>query len=303
MAGGLAVGGLVGCSPAGQLVAPGSDTVRRVEDARRVDGRRIVSAGLTPQSTTLDLGGRTVPTWAYGDALPGPRIRATAGDLLPVEASNRLDTSTSVHWHGLALRNDMDGVPGITQDPMAAGASFIYEFTARSRATYFYHPHSGMQLEARHGGAKPMPTMHSLELPMSPLSARPPAAARPPASAPSWRRRGRLRQPRSVPCWVWCRTSLHHVGILVGAAPLTGVGGNLLFGLLGLLLSLPLLRRLYRRFRTWKAPAIALVIFAFMYALSAFVIGPAISSDTPPTPAPAASPAPTPTGHSTHHGG
>lgn len=96
---------------------------------------------------------------------------------------------------------------------------------------------------------------------------------------------------------------LHHVGILVGAALLTGVGGNLLLGLLGLLLSLPLLRRLYRRFRTWKAPAIALVIFAFMYALSAFVIGPAISSDTPPTPAPAASPAPTPTGHSTHHGG
>ena len=62
---------------------------------------------------------------------------------------------------------------------------------------------------------------------------------------------------------------LHHVGILVGAALLTGVGGNLLLGLLGLLLSVPLLRRLYRRFRTWKAPAIALVIFVIMYALSA----------------------------------
>ncbi|GAA3716928.1 hypothetical protein GCM10022204_40930 [Microlunatus aurantiacus] len=96
---------------------------------------------------------------------------------------------------------------------------------------------------------------------------------------------------------------LHHVGILIGAALLTGVGGNLLLGLLGLLLSVPLLRRLYRRFRTWKAPAIALVIFVIMYALSAFVIGPAISSDPSPTPAPAASPAPTPTGHSTHHGG
>ena len=147
VAGGLAVGGLVGCSPAGQLVVPGSDAVRRAEAARRVHGRRIVTARLTPQSTTLDLGSRTVPTWAYGNALPGPLIRATAGDLLRVEVSNLLDTSTSVHWHGLALRNDMDGVPGITQNPIAAGASFTYEFTAPDPGTYFYHPHSGMQLD------------------------------------------------------------------------------------------------------------------------------------------------------------
>ena len=64
-------------------------------------GRRTVTARLTPQPATLDLGGRTVPTWAYGDALPGPLIRATAGDLLRVEVDNQLlDTSTSVHWHG-----------------------------------------------------------------------------------------------------------------------------------------------------------------------------------------------------------
>ena len=147
VAGGLAAGGLVGCSPAGRLVAPGSHAVRRAEATRRLDGRRIVSARLTPQPTTLDLGSRTVPTWAYGNALPGPLIRATAGDLLRVEVSNRLDTATSVHWHGLALRNDMDGVPGITQDPIAAGASFTYEFTAPDPGTYFYHPHSGMQLD------------------------------------------------------------------------------------------------------------------------------------------------------------
>jgi len=88
-----------------------------------------------------------VPTWAYGNALPGPLIRATAGDLLRVEVSNLLDTSTSVHWHGLALRNDMDGVPGLTQDPIGAGGSFTYEFTAPDPGTYFYHPHSGMQLD------------------------------------------------------------------------------------------------------------------------------------------------------------
>ncbi|HEY5847417.1 MAG TPA: multicopper oxidase family protein [Microlunatus sp.] len=146
-AGVLAVGGLVGCSPPGPPVTPTAEAVRRAEAARRVARQRTVTARLTPQPTTLDLGGRTVPTWAYGNALPGTLIRATAGDQLRVEVSNLLDTSTSVHWHGLALRNDMDGVPGLTQDPIAAGGSFTYEFTVPDPGTYFYHPHSGMQLD------------------------------------------------------------------------------------------------------------------------------------------------------------
>lgn len=77
---------------------------------------------------------------------------------------------------------------------------------------------------------------------------------------------------------------LHHVGIFAGAALVTGVGGNLLFGALGLLLSVPLLRRLYRRFKTWKAPALAVTVFAVMFSLSAFVIGPAISGTDPAPP-------------------
>lgn len=80
---------------------------------------------------------------------------------------------------------------------------------------------------------------------------------------------------------------LHHVSFFAGAALVTGAGGNLAFGALGLLFSVPLLRRLYRRFRTWKAPAVALAVFAAMFSLSAFVIGPAISGDDPdPVPAP-----------------
>ena len=85
---------------------------------------------------------------------------------------------------------------------------------------------------------------------------------------------------------------LHHTGLIFGAALVTGTGGNLLFGALGLLFSLPLLRRLYIRFRTWKAPAIALAIFVAMFSLSAFVIGPAISGDSSPeTPSPVQTPA------------
>ncbi len=93
---------------------------------------------------------------------------------------------------------------------------------------------------------------------------------------------------------------LHHVGLFAGAFLVTGAASNVLFGALGLLLSVPLLRRLYRRFGTWKAPAIAVGVFAIMFSISAFVIGPAISQENqPPTPAPGQGPSPDE--HAGHH--
>lgn len=96
---------------------------------------------------------------------------------------------------------------------------------------------------------------------------------------------------------------LHHVGFLVGAAAVTGVVGNLVFGAVGLVLSVPFLLRLRRRFGTWRAPAIALVLFAGMFSLSAFVIGPAISGEgAPVAPVPGPTPGPTPSEeHAVHH--
>lgn len=95
---------------------------------------------------------------------------------------------------------------------------------------------------------------------------------------------------------------LHHLGLFAGTAFAVGMGGNLLFGALGLLLSIPLLRRLYRRFGTWKAPAAAIAVFAVMFSASAFLIGPAInssaSSDSVQSPSPT-----TPVDHEVHHGG
>ena len=144
----VSLGGLASCSrPTGSVIGPGSDAVATAEAARRARGGRLVTARLTPRPVTLDLGGRRVRTWAYGDTALGPLLRATAGDVLRVDVDNRLPAATSVHWHGLALRNDMDGVPGMTQDPIAAGSSLRYEFTAPHPGTYFYHPHSGVQLD------------------------------------------------------------------------------------------------------------------------------------------------------------
>ena len=69
---------------------------------------------------------------------------------------------------------------------------------------------------------------------------------------------------------------LHHLGLLAGTALIAGLGGTLLFGLLGLAATIPLLLRLRRRFASWWAPAIAFLVFVAMFSLSAFVIGPAL---------------------------
>ena len=88
---------------------------------------------------------------------------------------------------------------------------------------------------------------------------------------------------------------LHHVGILAGTALVAGSGGTALFGVLGLVLSVPMLLRLRRRFGTWTAPAVGLAIFTAMFALSTWVIGPAISGSGDPRPS-----QPT-VDHSRHH--
>jgi FtsP/CotA-like multicopper oxidase with cupredoxin domain len=135
-----------------RLVAPDSGVVAGVEATRRRSGAGVVAVELAPRPVTIDLGGPTVQTWGYADATPGPLIRARAGDVIRAELTNRLPTATSVHWHGIALRNDMDGVPGLTQRPIAPGARYRYEFTVPDPGTYFYHPHSGVQLDrALHG--------------------------------------------------------------------------------------------------------------------------------------------------------
>lgn len=92
---------------------------------------------------------------------------------------------------------------------------------------------------------------------------------------------------------------LHHVGPLAGAAILAGAGGTLLFAAIALAVSIPFLLRIYRRFRTWLAPAIALALMATAFSLSSFVIGPAIAGgNESPSPQPGVE---QPSGHEAHH--
>ncbi|WP_411079430.1 multicopper oxidase family protein [Streptomyces sp. cmx-18-6] len=130
--------------PGGTYVSPGGKEVAAAEAARGSGPVRKVS--LTATRTRLDLGGGvTVPSWAYGDRLPGREVRVTAGDTLDLTLANHLPQPTSMHWHGLALRNDMDGVPGLTQRDIAPGAGFRYRFAVPHPGTYWFHPHSGVQ--------------------------------------------------------------------------------------------------------------------------------------------------------------
>ncbi len=80
--------------------------------------------------------------WTFNGTAPGPVIRARQGDSLKIAVENRLPQETTVHWHGIRLPNAMDGVPHLTQKPIAPGESFTYQFAVPDAGTYWYHPHA-----------------------------------------------------------------------------------------------------------------------------------------------------------------
>ncbi len=82
-----------------------------------------------------------VLAYAVNGQVPGPRIRITEGERVRFNVTNHLPESTTLHWHGLIVPNAMDGPAEITQEPIAPGQTFIYEFTTEQRGTYFYHSH------------------------------------------------------------------------------------------------------------------------------------------------------------------
>ena len=87
--------------------------------------------------------GLTVEAWAYNGVVPGPEIRVTEGDKIRVNVTNNMQQSTAVHFHGLMVPNNMDGVPFITQPPIKPGATFTYEFQVRegNAGAHMYHSH------------------------------------------------------------------------------------------------------------------------------------------------------------------
>ncbi len=91
------------------------------------------------------LPGKIVNLWGYNGSAPGPTIQAMQGDRVRIIVDNHLPEPTSMHWHGFDIPFDMDGGPGLSQDPIAPGGRFVYEFTLQQEGTYFYHSHMAMQ--------------------------------------------------------------------------------------------------------------------------------------------------------------
>jgi FtsP/CotA-like multicopper oxidase with cupredoxin domain len=80
--------------------------------------------------------------WCYNGRIPGPVIRVRQGEPVHIKVVNNLPEDTTVHWHGIRLPIEMDGVPGISQPPIKPGESFVYEFTPPDAGTFWYHPHA-----------------------------------------------------------------------------------------------------------------------------------------------------------------
>src|SRR5262245_27973999 len=102
---------------------------------------QIVEVKLEARVAPVQLGGRAVDAWTYNGGIPGPLIRVKVGDRLIVHFTNNLPDPTTVHWHGIRVPIEMDGVPGISQPDVLPGQSFTYDFVVRDAGLFWYHPH------------------------------------------------------------------------------------------------------------------------------------------------------------------
>lgn len=103
---------------------------------------RTVEITLTARPTTLEiLPGRPTALWGFDGLVPGPHVEANVGDRLVVHFRNELPVETTVHWHGIRVPNEMDGVPEHTQPPVPPGGTFEYAFDLPDEGLYWFHPH------------------------------------------------------------------------------------------------------------------------------------------------------------------
>ena len=129
----LALGGCAG--PAGPTGPAGSTALHGAaalaHRLRAAEGRVALVGDLAPATAV----------WQYEGAVPGPLLRLPQGGVVAAALENGLPEPTTIHWHGIRLRNAMDGVPGLTQRPVAPGERFEYRFAVPDAGTYWYHPH------------------------------------------------------------------------------------------------------------------------------------------------------------------
>lgn len=108
---------------------------------------------LTIAETTLRLDGRNARAITINGTVPGPVLRFREGEQAIIRVRNTLNEDTSIHWHGILLPPEMDGVPGLSFPGIQPGETFEYRFAVNQAGTYWYHSHSGLQEQLGHYGA------------------------------------------------------------------------------------------------------------------------------------------------------
>ena len=144
---------LAGISVAAGVAMPAWSKGRSLEHAHKGFG--------TLSGDTIDLaigdrhfstGGRSGHAYAVNGTIPGPLIRLREGQDVVINVTNNLDEDSSIHWHGILLPFQFDGVPGVSFPGIRPGQTFTYRFPIRQSGTYWWHSHSGLQEQAGHYG-------------------------------------------------------------------------------------------------------------------------------------------------------
>ncbi|VVQ28496.1 Copper resistance protein A [Pseudomonas fluorescens] len=136
---GLAAGGLLGGlglwrTPVWAVTSPGEPQVLAGTDFDLFIGETPVNITGNPRTAMTINGG-----------IPGPLLRWREGDTVTLRVKNKLNADTSIHWHGILLPANMDGVPGLSFHGIEPGGMYVYQFKVRQNGTYWYHSHSGLQ--------------------------------------------------------------------------------------------------------------------------------------------------------------
>jgi FtsP/CotA-like multicopper oxidase with cupredoxin domain len=143
----------VPAQPVRGLAPEGWDADARLREAVDVNpDPRIVEVNITARLAEVEIApGKTVKAWTYDGSVPGPLIRTNVGDRLIVHFTNQLDEPTTMHWHGVRVPIEMDGIPNISQPALKKGESFTYDFVVRDASLYWYHPHVNSAAQAGYG--------------------------------------------------------------------------------------------------------------------------------------------------------
>ncbi|MEP7381428.1 MAG: multicopper oxidase family protein [Gemmatimonadota bacterium] len=147
--------GLMGLRPDVTPFLPGAGIdertlpmVKPTATVRMKDGDTLdLAAGLVRRTVR----GKTFVMYAFNGQIPGPLLRVARGATITVRFKNGIDLPSTVHWHGLRLENEFDGVPGLTQDEVAPGGSFTYRVHFPDAGVYWYHPHVREDIEQSMG--------------------------------------------------------------------------------------------------------------------------------------------------------